>query len=105
MYHKISPKISIYINICCGPIVKENIVGNAQIPLLYKVGVNTLVFSMVADFFSFTIRSIIWKQSENESVVAILFSMCNSHVCSPILRKKAMTCEDYNKNKLGLNAT
>lgn len=85
--------------------MKENVVGNAQIALLYKVGVNTLVFSMVADFFSFTVRSIVWKRSENESVADILFSMCNSHVCSPILGKKAMTCEDYNKNKLGLNAT
>lgn len=31
---KYHPKISIYINICCGPIVKKNVVGNAQIPLL-----------------------------------------------------------------------
>lgn len=30
-------------------------------PLLYKVSFNTLVFNMVADFFRFVIKPVIWK--------------------------------------------
>lgn len=37
MYHKNHTKISIYINICCGPIVKENVVDNALIASVVKL--------------------------------------------------------------------
>lgn len=61
MYHKISPK-NIYLHkYLLWSYCERKCVENAQIPILYKVGFNTLVFNMVADFFRITIRSIIWK--------------------------------------------
>lgn len=104
MYHKISPK-NIYLHkYLLWSYCERKHCGRCTDTSIVESQVYTPVFSMVADFFRFNIRSIIGSEVRKSQQFKY-YSACAIHMYVSNFKKKTMTCEDYNKNKVALNAT